>query len=155
MCRKILFSLFIVAFIIPSLNVKTYANQRILKIEEIDYEDAQRLMKIAQAEAGNQGIAGMSYVMRVVLNRVNDDDFPNTVKEVIEQPHQFESYSNGSYQTSEPSIECHLALAELERGYTDDYEIIGFEVSTNNSLNRYFKNSYTINDHIFYKKKED
>ena len=151
------FLLFFVALItvLNFLQIKIYANERILKVEEVTYEDAQRLMKLAQAEAGNQGIAGMSYVMRVVLNRVNDDDFPNTVKEVIEQPHQFESYANGSYQTAEPSIDCHLALAELERGYTDDYEIIGFEVSTNNSLDRYFESSYIINDHIFYKKKED
>ena len=151
------FLLFFVALItvLNFLQIKIYANERILKVEEVTYEDAQRLMKLAQAEAGNQGIAGMSYVMRVVLNRVNDDDFPNTVKEVIEQPHQFDSYANGSYQTAEPSIDCHLALAELERGYTDDYEIIGFEVSTNNSLDRYFESSYIINDHIFYKKKED
>jgi N-acetylmuramoyl-L-alanine amidase len=125
-----------------------------LKVTEVSYEDAQMLMKIAQAEAGNQGIEGMSAVMRVVLNRVKNGDYPDTIEEVIKQPYQFESFNNGSYEKAEPSIDCHLALANVEKGMSADKEIIGFEtVENGESLTRYFDYAYTIRDHNFYVRK--
>ena len=47
------------------------------QITELTYEEAQLLMKIAVAEAGNQGTEGMWLVMSVVMNRVKDPDFPD------------------------------------------------------------------------------
>lgn len=145
----------IVALVLVGMLFPKEINAKELEITEVSYEDAQMLMKIAQAEAGNQGIEGMAAVMRVVLNRVESNTFPDTVKLVIEQPNQFESYSNGSYKKAVPSLECHLALAELERGNSTDKEIIGFETTANgSSLERYFEYTYTINDHNFYVEKD-
>lgn len=130
------------------------ASAQELEVTEVSYEDAQMLMKIAQAEAGNQGIEGMAAVMRVVLNRVSSPNYPDSVEEVITQPYQFESYDNGMYEEAEPSAECHLALADLERGLSADREIIGFETVVNGeSLKRYFDYAYTIKDHNFYVEK--
>ena len=42
-------------------------------------EDTEALQRIAMAEAGNQGPDGMWMVMSVVLNRVESEDFPNTI----------------------------------------------------------------------------
>lgn len=121
---------------------------------EFCYDDAQYLLKIAQAEAGNQGIDGMMLVMNVVLNRVASEDFPNTISEVINQKGQFESMSNGLFDKIVPSVEAHLALAEIEKGRPLDESIIGFETSKNGrGLEKYFDFAYRYKDHDFYTKK--
>lgn len=117
---------------------------------EFTYEEAQMLMRIAQAEAGNQGIEGMKRVMMVVLNRVDSPDFPNTIEGVIFQPNQFQPVSDGRYYEVELSYEVHLALADIETGEPIDTSIIGFERTSNKSLEKYFKYAYTIGDHDFY-----
>ena len=120
---------------------------------EVSYEDAQALMHIAQAEAGNQGIDGMALVMQVVLNRVADEDYPDTVYDVIAQKGQFDSFRNGAYAKAEPSAECHLALAEIEAGQFVNHTIIAFEVTGSRSLDRYFRYAFTYRDHDFYTEK--
>lgn len=121
---------------------------------EISYDDAQCLMKIAQAEAGNQGIDGMALVMQTVLNRVKDEDFPNTVYEVISQKlgncYMFSTYANGTYEKALPSSDCHMALAEIEMGMFSDDTVIAFEKAGSRSLDKYFKFAFTYLDHDFY-----
>ena len=122
---------------------------------QISQADAVRLMKIAQAEAGNQGQEGMLKVMQVVINRVNSPDYPNSIEAVIKQDHQFQPVTNGTYYTAEPSVEAHLALAELESNLNPDTEIIAFETASNDkSLERYFAYAYTHGGHNFYTVKE-
>jgi hypothetical protein len=122
---------------------------------QLTYEEAQMLMKLAQAEAGTEGAFGQYLVMKVVINRVNDPAFPNTVEEVITQPHQFSTYANGTYQKAEPTLDSHRALALLEKNVGDDDTIVAFEtVSNGNSLLRYFDIAWTYLNHTFYTKKQ-
>lgn len=120
---------------------------------EVSYEDAQILMKIAQSEAGNQGVDGMALVMQTVLNRVEDSDFPNTCYDVVSQKGQFHSYANGRYDKAIPSADCHLALAEIEKGAFADDTVIAFEVTGSRSLDKYFMYAFTLGDHDFYTEK--
>lgn len=121
------------------------------KCIEVSYEDALRLMKIAAAEAGNQGPEGQLLVMRVVFNRVKSPNFPDTIQGVISQKSQFETYLNGTYQKTEPNIDSHIALAEFEKNINADTEIIGFETTANEgALLKYFDYAYTFGDHDFY-----
>lgn len=121
---------------------------------QLSQEDAVRLMKLSQAEAGTEGVFGQYLVMRVVINRVNDPAFPNTIEEVISQRHQFETYRNGNYQKSEPTVDSHLALALLEKNVGDDESIVAFETTANgHSLLRWFDMGYTYQNHNFYTKK--
>ena len=117
---------------------------------EFTYDEAQMLMRIAQAEAGNQGKEGMEQVMAVVLNRVASDEFPGSIEKVIFEPHQFQPVSDGRYYSVELSPEVHEALAYVESGYPLDTEIIGFEITSSNYLERYFTYAYTVGDHNFY-----
>lgn len=117
---------------------------------EVSYEDAQCLMKIAEAEAGNQSVEGMALVMKTILNRVEDEDFPDTVYGVISQPGQFETYVSGQYGIAEPSEKAHLALAEIEAGLFDDDTVIAFEVAGNRVLDKYFFYAFTLGGHDFY-----
>lgn len=155
----ILLSLAIVSPITTHAKIKTHEESYTIypgheKTIELSYEDANKLMKIAKAEAGNQGIKGQLLVMRVVWNRVKSPNFPDTVEGVLSQKSQFESYSNGSYQKAEPDTDTHLALAEFEKNNDPDTEIIGFETVVNKgALLKYFDYAYTFGDHDFYKEK--
>lgn len=113
---------------------------------ELSYEDAQLLMGIAQAEAGNQGTDGMWLVMSVVINRKNSPEFPDSIKKVIYQESQF--YAKGIGKT-EISPECHEALARIEKGDVAP-QIVAFERTTNKTLEKYFSSAFDYRDHRFY-----
>lgn len=122
---------------------------------QISYEDAQRLMKIAVAEAGNQGVEGQLRVMQVVWNRVQSPNFPDTVEGVISQSHQFQTYGNGMYQDAEPTPETHEALALFESNKAHDNRIVAFETSSaGRSLEVYFDFLYQLKDHDFFTQKK-
>ena len=121
------------------------------EVREFSYEDAQLLMRIAQAEAGNQGVEGMELVMAVVLNRAASDEFPDTIEKVIFQNNQFQPVTDGRFYKVELSREAHLALADIEAGAILDEDIVAFEITSNNrSLETYFDYSYTVGGHDFY-----
>lgn len=119
------------------------------EVIELTYEEAQLLMKIAQAEAGNQGEEGMWLVMSVIINRKNDEAFPDTVKEVAYQKNCFATVTTGKINKVELSLEAHTALARIEKGEVKP-DIVGFENKSNNSLERYFDFEFTYLDHNFY-----
>lgn len=118
---------------------------------EVTYSEAQELMQIASAEALNQGIDGMCCVMSVVINRVNNPDYPNTIHDVIYQPHQF--YTAGM-KSAVINSDVHMALAELECGNLVP-QIIAFERVENNDLDVYFTKAFNLKDHGFYTTKID
>lgn len=122
-----------------------------MNVNEFTYEEAQLLMQIASAEALNQGEDGMNCVMSVVINRVNDPDYPDTIKEVIFQEHQF--YVAGM-KNAIITPEVHMALASLEAGNCVP-QIIAFERTGNNDLDVYFTKAFVMKDHVFYTKKID
>ena len=70
-------------------------------------EDMEALLRIVEAEAGGEDEEGKLLVANVVLNRVNNDSFPETVTEVVFQREngvtQFSPVANGRYYTVEIS----------------------------------------------------
>ncbi len=68
---------------------------------ELSDEDLEALLRIVEAEAGSEDEDGRLLVANVVLNRVNSDRFPSTVKEVVfQQSHgvsQFSPVASGRY----------------------------------------------------------
>ncbi len=77
-------------------------------------EEYKALCKIVQAEAGNQDARGKQLIANVVLNRVANDHFPDTVREVIHQDNggitQFAPTKNGSFRSAEISIDTMAAV---------------------------------------------
>lgn len=122
---------------------------------EITYDEAQMLMKIAQAEAGIDGKDGMAMVMAVVLNRVEDKGFPDDIEGVIFQiykgRYQFSTISDGKYYTAEPDNECHLALAEIEKGEYDTVDALYFENAEESWQASNCEYLGTVGHHRFYK----
>ena len=93
----------------------------------ITYDEAQMLMKIAMAEAESDGVEGKAMVMAVILNRVNDDRFPDSIEGVIYQDGQFSPIADGRYKKAVPDVECNLALAEIEMGEYETVDALYFE----------------------------
>lgn len=118
------------------------------EIQELTVEEAQLLMRLATAEAGNQGVEGMRLVMSVVLNRVSSDKFPNSIKDVIYQKNAFSSLAR--LKKTEILFEAREALILIECGNIQP-EIIGFEKKKSRKLRKYFKESFVFGEHRFYK----
>ncbi|HYG59042.1 MAG TPA: spore cortex-lytic enzyme [Symbiobacteriaceae bacterium] len=59
-------------------------------------DDVELLARVISAEAKGEPYEGQVAVGGVILNRVRDSRFPNTLAGVVYQTHAFESVSNGS-----------------------------------------------------------
>ena len=122
------------------------------KIHSMNREDIYLLAKIAMAEAGNQDTEGKALVMLVVLNRVWDDRFPNTVREVIYQKNQFTPVSNGSFDKVEPDEDCWKALEMIQTGNWDKSQgALYFESKSQSTWHEeHLKFLFKHEDHYFY-----
>lgn len=74
---------------------------------EIEY-----LAKCTMAEAGNQDEIGKRLVIDCILNRLNDENFPNSVVDIINYPGQFEVVSNGSINVIVPTPDIYILIGE-------------------------------------------
>lgn len=87
---------------------------------ELSQEDAYFLAKIAMAEAETEDTKGKALVIMVVLNRIWNDEFPNTIKEVLYQKNQFSSVWNSRFANVEPDEDCWRALYMVWEGRWDE-----------------------------------
>lgn len=88
--------------------------------QESYYDSLEMLAVCVEAEAGNQPLDGRRMVADVILNRVDNPDFPDTIEGVISQPYHFSSYWDGGMdKVIEPSeLTIKAVQMELEeRGY--------------------------------------
>lgn len=73
-------------------------------------EQMEILARCVEAEAGNQDIDVKRAVVAVIMNRVDDDDWPDTISDVIRDPYEFASYWNGRMDEVIPSVESYEAI---------------------------------------------
>lgn len=107
------------------INMQTRSDQRVVtyqvlqrpvqdKLARITEEDYTNLLRIVEAEASGEDETGKLLVANVVLNRVRDEDFPDTITEVIFQKNrgvaQFSPVSNGRFWKVEISEETISAV---------------------------------------------
>ena len=79
------------------------------------YCDSLELLAICvQAEAGNQSLTGRRMVADVILNRVDDPDFPDTIEGVITQRYQFSSYWDGGMDRVYEPDELTIRAVQME-----------------------------------------
>ncbi|QOR65064.1 cell wall hydrolase [Cytobacillus suaedae] len=64
----------------------------------ISYEEKELLARLVSAEAKGEPYAGKVAVAEVVLNRVEDEQFPDSVKKVIYEKNAFQPVQNNSIQ---------------------------------------------------------
>lgn len=70
------------------------------------------LARVIYRESGNQSLEGQMAVGNVILNRVADPSFPNTVEDVLAQKNQFSTYKSGALRATNPS-ETSIIAAKL------------------------------------------
>ena len=100
-------------------NVISDASEELLeKAENVSLyckEDFELLLRIVEAEAGGEDEEGKLLVANVVLNRVNNDNFPDTVSEVVLQQSkgvtQFSPVASGRIWKVKISDETILAVS--------------------------------------------
>ena len=125
-------------------------------------QELKYLTCIIQAEAGNQPYAGKVAVANVVLNRVESERFPNTIKSVIYQNNgvpQFTPTVNGSLRAklknykkmSEQTRACQKAAKAALAGENVVGDKLFFCVYEPAVAERAGEGNYqVIGDHIFY-----
>lgn len=92
------------------MNVSLMDKEYVLDITEQDYEN---MLRIVEAEAGGEDRTGKLLVANVIINRVKDESFPDTVTDVIFQQEngvcQFSPIRDGrfySVSVSDETIEA-------------------------------------------------
>lgn len=93
---------------------------------QLSDKDQEALMRIVEAEAGGEDQDGKLLVANVVLNRVNSENFPDTVWEVVMQKEQgiaqFSPTVDGRYQSvrvsedTEEAVERALYGEDISQG---------------------------------------
>lgn len=116
-------------------------------------EESQMLLKLAMAEAEDQGVIGKAIVINVVKNRVDSDKFPNSIEEVIFESKQFSPIEDGRYYTAVPDAECYEALEMVLNYWDGSNGALYFEADWNeNSWHREnLQYLFQYGDLIFYK----
>lgn len=113
------------------------------------------LARLAMAEAEGESIEGKAMVIRVVLNRKQSSDFPNTIEEVIFEDGQFTPVENGRFERVEPNAECWAALdMVLIDGWDESEGALYFEAVYNGENTWHSENlEYikTVGNHNFYR----
>lgn len=94
-------------------------DEKYIAEEKYSKEDLKLLSKIVQIESSDSSIEMKLAIANVVLNRVKDSRFPNTVSDVIYQKDvhvQFPPAHRESFKTLEPSIYSKIAAKNALEG---------------------------------------
>jgi len=111
-----------------------------------------QLQKIGLAEMEVEGVEAMAHAMRVIINRVESDSFPDTIEGVIFQPKQFTPILNGSYYNMIPNKDSRKALEMVKAGWDETQGALYFEVTTDEPTwhSRSLKKLYEYKSTSFY-----
>lgn len=117
-----------------------------LTLEELDL-----FFRLVEAEAGNENMRGKIAVANVVINRVKDTRFPDTVKEVIYQPYQFQPIINGHINKTPSSDSKKAVLRALKGEQVVSSDTISFWATYLNSSHELWRLPITnrIGIHVF------
>ncbi|WP_078427768.1 cell wall hydrolase [Alkalihalobacterium alkalinitrilicum] len=114
-------------------------------------EELDLLARIVRAEAQTEPFEGKVAVADVVLNRVESPQFPDTIKEVIYEPRQFQPVANGQVNkpADEESIEAvEAALTDMRNISEDSLFFYNPDIATSRWLDTR-ETTVVIGQHVF------
>ena len=119
-------------------------------IDYISLDDFELMGKTVFAEAKTEEFAGQVAVAEIILNRVESENFPDTVQEVIKQDGVFSSWGNGSVEAAPFDDECLEAVQDAvnERIFPDS--VVYFREGHFHS----FGTPYTVIGHHYFSSEE-
>jgi len=112
------------------------------------------LLRIGVLEGGKKDVVGIAHVMQVVMNRVESDQFPNTVEEVIFQKNPVQFTTADKLAKANITPEAYAALDQVIFG---DYQSNGacfFESCDGLIFNSWADYAFSYGGHDFYNVKE-
>jgi N-acetylmuramoyl-L-alanine amidase len=118
-------------------------------------DDLEWLSKIIEAEAGNESYASRLGVANVIINRVNHDYYPSTIREVIFDSKygvQFTPAANGTVY-NDPSSLSILAATDALEGLNNAGGALFFmnpKLATTSWISNNRKYAFTIGGHSYY-----
>lgn len=136
---------------------QSQTRQGLIQSMDFDDNDAYLLKKIAMAEAESEDTEGKALVMLVVLNRVWDERFPDTIQSVINEKGAFTPVSNGRFDSVEPDADCQRALEMITTDHWDESDgALYFERTEGQSTwhSRNLTKLFEHGAHTFYTEKE-
>ena len=124
--------------------------------ERIPPHEKEVLCRIIEAEATGQSIESKKNVCSVILNRSLDENFPNTISEVVFQKNQFSPISDKRYWKVNVTEDTIQAVDEVfEKGVTTEALFFVNLNNTSQKMKNWFKKlEYLFTDpsgHSFYK----
>jgi N-acetylmuramoyl-L-alanine amidase len=87
----------------------------------VNGRDIDLLARLITAEANNEPYQGKVAVASVILNRMSDKKFPETVAGNIFKPNEFESVSNGLIWRRRPTDDAYKAAQAALKGWDPTY----------------------------------
>lgn len=137
---------------IRTMKVRSGSITREATFEE---SECKALVRIAMAESESEGVIGKALVMRVVLNRVESKEFPDSIEGVIFEKGQFSPVSNGRWERVKPDKECWKALDMIKNGWDESEGALYFESRSDSTWHRdNLEYLLKYGGHYFYKDKE-
>ena len=136
----------------PVREAKIGSIERTHDVQLMTREDRDLMMRVATAEGEDQGEDGMWLILSVIMNRVEDPDYPDNIHDVIYQPYQFTSILDKRAEEAEPTEACEMAMVRIEEGEIAP-EIIAFDLKDAGILEKYFEPVFDYRDHRFFVKK--
>lgn len=126
---------------------------------ELSESEITILQRIVEAEATGEDIYGRMLVANVVLNRMHDDEFPDSIEGVVFQKGQFSPISDGRYYTVTITKKTKEAVKRVLSGedYSEGALYFFARSKTSTKKARWFDNSlqrlFKYGGHEFYKEK--
>ena len=111
------------------------------------------MSRVMFAEAGNQGLKGQMAVGNVVMNRVANPIFPDSIHGVLAQKNQFSTYKGGALAKRTPTESCIIAAKlVLDGGVVEEVEnALWFDAKCSSSwAARNKTHLVTLGGHKFY-----
>jgi N-acetylmuramoyl-L-alanine amidase len=121
-----------------------------LKRVSLNRSEVDILAKVIYSEARGEPYVGQVAVGAVVLNRIQSDLFPNTIREVVFQDGAFTAINDGQYWL-QPNATAYLAALDALRGWDPTYNAMYYfnpETATSSWI-RSRTQTVEIGNHIF------
>lgn len=138
-----------------AIPIEVVAIEKVEPEERWNEEEKYLLAKIAMAEAEGEDTEGKALVINVVLNRVENDGFPNTIEEVIFQENQFSPIGNGRWEEVEPNEDCWEAIDMVSNEWDESHGALYFESKSKSTWHKEnLEYLFQHGKHFFYANKE-
>ena len=102
-------------------------------------------------EAGNQGEEGMRLVADTILNRANDDKFPDSIRAVLTQRNQFSYWRQKHFKIhyKEEFIKAQIVSLKALLTGSKNKEVLFFHTKQVSKKCRYGTHVITYKNHVF------